>query len=177
MTNSDIDARFACARAKIASGEWKRKKLGANVEFMNILRTMAFAGMSSTQIAAELSLEGRVITRNSVIGLCHRAKPPIRLQVTKAGNAATQAARVKTRRLRRGSPDTLSTHYVRLQRAVEAKHLKPQPFYPSNGDASVTRTIRRCQARCTWFGCSDEPMTLGKPYCLKHHIMSGALVR
>ncbi len=182
MTDAELDA----ARAKLASGDWQYSIRDPN--YIVLLRTLAADGLSGSQIATEVSVPGRPVSRSAVLSICNRVRPRIELKRRPGDHTGVPHPKRGPRR-QRGSPDTLSTHYVRLQRAVAAKHarqvdrdplskiFKSPPVFASQTEANARPRLRHFQAHCNWFGCPNEPMAPGKPYCTTHHAASGNMFR
>lgn len=167
----DIDVNEA--RREFAMGRMKLSK--HDERCVALVRRMAESRMSITAIADALSTEQHSFTRNAVLSLGRRVDPPIVFDADGRNGARRNDA---TRRAKLQASQNLSTHKVRLARAVEEKH-RPFGYMPFTGHLSGVFTSlnagsklavrRRIEPRCMWAGCGGELEDAAKDcYCSTH---------
>lgn len=183
---------------EIRAGKVKFSITDARV--VTLMRWLGERGLSGSEIGAQLG-----VSRDATISFCHRVRPGIKLTGNTGRPAATrgpvsavineekryaerqrQAAMLRRKRelqrKPRNSGDTLSTHYVRLQRAMEERKDPPSVSHRAGagliwGNVSSIlhrdAQLKKFGPRCCWAACTAAPLT-GKPYCMEHLCASGA---
>lgn len=147
-------------RASIRNGQLPFSTKAPSV--VRLVRKLAEAKMTSTEILAELGIPGH---RGKMVRFCQRAG--IKLQHPR-GPTRRRPAREILIPSRDQRPDKIGASLMAFG--------PPRIPFASEAGARIARR-RMTSPRCCWAGCDDYTAAPGKPYCAAHLRESGAVVR